>query len=322
MAMKKWLLLVWALLLAGCAPADMPHELPSYEYVIGVSQGNMLEPWCIALHEEMQAHSQRYSNVRLVFTDAAKDTHRQREDIHRLVELGVDLLIISPNSPDDLQGDIAEIYASIPVIVMDQKVMGDQYTLFIGSNNRLVGNMAGNLVAELMPAGGGAVLELTGTADSSPARLISQGFQEVIAEHPEIELVDSIDGDWLRDTAEQRMKDFLIQSKPVDVVFAHNDAMAYGAYMAAQSFRVQDLLYVGVDGLESEGKRLVEQGVLAGSFFRHTGGKEAVDYAMRILAGEENLPKEITLDPYPIVPSELAETTEWESTFSSFSFRF
>jgi len=51
---------------------------------------------------------------------------------------------------------------------------------------------------------------------------------------------------------------------------------------------------VGIDALPHEGQVYVRQGVLQASFEYPTGGKEAIQTALKILNGE-NVPKEITL---------------------------
>ncbi len=286
----------------ACAQEDAAERLPEYQYVIGVSQANLIEPWRIALYEEMRAQGNTHDNLRLIFTDAVGDYKRQIDDVEHFLEIGVDLLIISPNDDAQLAGIISEAYRQIPVIVLDRDVGGD-YSMFIGSDNRMIGLLAGRYAVELLGEEGGVVLEITGDKNSPPTQALSEGFSQAIAEHPNITRAGSIDGDWLRDTAERRMKDYLIVSEKVDVVFAHNDAMAYGAYIAARDLRVSGIQFIGADGLDSEGKELTERGVLAGTFFRHTGGKEAVEWALKILNGEKITAKEIILEPVPINPS-------------------
>lgn len=301
---KKIALLLAGLLFllgAGCHSKRNTTLAPGYQYVIGVSQANLIEPWRVALYEEMKLQGQTYDNVRLVFADAAGDSGRQIDDVAHLVDLGIDLLIISPNDAEKLREVIANVHRDIPVIVLDRDVQGNDYNLFIGSDNRLIGSLAGEYAAKLLGEAGGTVLEITGKQDSPPAQALSQGFAEALAKYPKITTVGTLDGDWLRDTAGRRMKDFLIQSVQVDVVFAHSDTMAGGAYNAAKELRVNGIRFIGVDGLEGEGKVMMEDGILSGTFFRQTGGKEAIEWAVKLLEGEKDVPSRIVLEPVPIV---------------------
>lgn len=299
--MKAGFLAILLLLSAGCGANRQSEVIPSYKYIVGVSQANLIEPWRIALYEEMKAQGALCGDMRLVFTDAAGDSKKQIDDVEHLLGLGIDLLIISPNNENNLRETIGTVNQSIPVILLDRDVADGDYNLYVGSDNALIGTLAGEYAATLLGDRGGTVLEITGNQDSPPAQALSQGFAKALEGYPEIRIINTIDGDWLRDTAEMRMKDYLIKSDKVDIVFAHNDAMAYGAYIAATDLRIDGIRFIGVDGLESEGKALVEQGILAGTFYRHTGGKEAVEWALKILEGEKKIPLEVVLEPIPIV---------------------
>ena len=52
--------------------------------------------------------------------------------------------------------------------------------------------------------------------------------------------------------------------------------------------------FVGIDALPQEGVAYVKQGILDATFQYPTGGAEAIQNALKILAGEK-VPKEITL---------------------------
>ena len=52
--------------------------------------------------------------------------------------------------------------------------------------------------------------------------------------------------------------------------------------------------FVGIDALPHEGQMYVRQGILSASFEYPTGGKEAIELALKILNGEK-VPKEVTL---------------------------
>lgn len=268
-----------------------------YKYVIGVSQSNLVEPAQIALYEEILAEGNKYSDLKLIFSDSSGESKRQESEINRLMELGIDLLIVSPADSKSLTPAINEVYKKIPVIVMDRNIESDNYTLFIGANNKKIGTMAGDFIVDILGEKGGNVLELMGNVSSVPTQDISMGLDEVLKNNPNINLMGKVDANWLRDPAEMIMKSFLMRNQKVDIVFAHNDAMAYGAYLAAQQYRVYGIKFIGVGGLEEEGVKMVESEIFAGTFFREIGGKSAVDYAIKILDGESEIPKQIILEP-------------------------
>jgi simple sugar transport system substrate-binding protein len=269
----------------------------AYEYVLGVSLANLTEPWRITMRDEIMAEASLHGNVRVVFTDAADSTGRQIQDVHTLLDSGIDLLIISPNDAEALSPAIAEAYRRIPVILLDRSVIGFDYTLFIGPDNRLIGKQAGQYVTDLLGAKGGKVVEIMGRSGSPPVLDRSLGFQDAIAAQRTITIVDTIDADWLRDKAEDELTAWLSRHGRVDVIFAQNDAMAEGARRAAAKLGIIGILFVGIDGLPGPngGIEAVRNGALSATFTCPTGGKEAVTYAMDILHHEEGIPKKMIL---------------------------
>lgn len=278
-------------------------EAAQVEFLIGMSQANLIEPWRIAMNRETMAAARKYDNLRIVFTDAAQDSQRQIDDVRMLMAYGIDLLVISPNDSDLLRPVIGEVYEKIPVIVLDRDVQGDAFTLFIGPNNLKIGQLAGEEVLAMLGDAGGNVVEILGTDGAPSAVERSRGFEAAISGHDSVRITQKLVAHWMQDQAEDRLKEYLIVSdEPIDVVFAQNDAMANGAYIAMQKLRAPEAKIVGVDGLEGPngGVELVRKGVLAATFYCPTGGQQAVEIAMRILRGEKGIEKRIILDPVKI----------------------
>jgi len=281
-------------LLASCTA---PTEEPGVQFLIGVSQANLTEPWRIVMSEEIRETAKAYPNVRVIFTDAADSSDKQIADVHKLLDLGIDLLIISPNESTALTPVVTEAYAHIPVILLDRAVEGYEYTLFIGPDNRLIGSQAGREVVDMLGPQGGNVVEILGRAGSPPVTDRSIGFHEAIAQAGNIHIVDTISGDWLRDRAEDNFALRLPGYQDVDVVFGQNDPMAFGAYRAAANLHTNKIRFVGIDGLPGPtgGIELVKRGILDATFTCPTGGKEAMRYAIDILEHERGIPKKIFL---------------------------
>jgi ABC-type sugar transport system substrate-binding protein len=249
------------------------------------------------MNEEIKEEAKNYRDVRVIFTDAAQNSQKQVRDVEKLLQEGIDLLIISPNEAAALTPVVTEAYKSIPIIVLDRAVEGSSYTLFIGPDNKSIGRQAGQFIVDLLGNEGGNIIEIQGLSGSPPVRDRSEGFREIVEQHSNIKIIDTIIGDWLRDRAEDKIKEVIMRYPKIDVVFAHNDAMAQGAYIAVTKLRVKGIKFVGIDGLPGPngGIELVRQGILKGTFVCPTGGKEAVQYAIRILNREKNLPKRVIL---------------------------
>jgi len=292
-------ILALALALGACAgDAGRGHAgTPDDPFVIGMSQANLGEPWRVQMDADVRAAAEVHSNLRVIFKDAQNNSLTQRAQVEELVEQGVDLIIISPKEAAPLTGPVAAAYrAGIPVIVLDREVQGDEYTTFIGADNVRIGREAGRWIRETL-GGKGKIVELKGLMTSTPGQDRNQGFLEGldVAANPGLEVVFSGEMEWLEPNARTEMESALATHGRIDVVYAHNDPGAHGAWLAARAAgREEEMLFVGIDALPHEGQQYVAQGILDATFLYPTGGAEAIDVALRILAGE-TAPKRITL---------------------------
>ena len=106
------------------------------KYVIGMSQCNLGEPWRVAMNDQIAMAAEKYPEFEVDFADAAQDNSKQIADIENFVQMGVDLIITSPNEATPLTNAVSAAYdAGIPVILLDRKIDGDKYTQFIGADN-------------------------------------------------------------------------------------------------------------------------------------------------------------------------------------------
>jgi len=288
-------LLMIVTILTGCYhPSNQAAGSDQVKFVIGVSQANLIEPWRVIMNEEIKEEVLKHPDVKIVFTDAVQNSGKQIRDVEELLEAGIDLLIISPNDSAELTPIVAKAYKKIPVIVLDRAVEGYAYTLYIGPDNKSLGKEAGQYIADLLRDGGN-VVEIQGPAGLPSLRERSAGFREVLGQYNNIKIVATVIADWQRDKAEDEMEKLLQQYPQIDVVFAHSDYMALGAYKAAKKHGATGIQFVGVDGFSGPngGLQLVEEGILEGTFTCLTGGREAILYAVDILNHEKGIPKKI-----------------------------
>jgi ribose transport system substrate-binding protein len=279
------------------APAQSGAPNAARTYVIGMSQCNLGEPWRVQMNADVQNAAAKHPNLKLVFKDAQNDSLRQRAQVEELLAEHVDLLIISPKEAAPLTKPVAEVFRQkIPVIVLDRAVEGDEFTTFIGADNRRIGREAGKLVQKLLGDKGNLV-ELEGLMTSTPGQDRHSGFREGVelTNRPGLKVVFEADMAWLEPNARREMESALAANKKIDLVYAHNDPGAHGAYLAAKAAgREHEMKFVGIDALPQEGVRYVKEGILDATFAYPTGGAEAVDAALELFAGKP-VPHRMTL---------------------------
>ena len=291
---------------AGAAGTCLPPGgIPKKDsYLIGMSQANKGEPWRQAMNDQIAAAAAKHPELNVVFSDAAQNNAKQVADVENFLQQGVDLLIISPNEAAPLTDVVAKVCAAgIPVIVLDRKVNGDQYTTWIGADNTAIGKTAGEYVDKwckeqnLNPCG---VLEIRGLEGSTPAKERGDGFRAGIEADPNVKIIASQNADWLREKAIP-VSQAMIQANPdFNVIYAHNDPMAEAAIISAQNAGVDlsKVLVVGIDGLPTPdgGIRSVLDGRINVTHVYPTGGAQAIDTAVGILENGQVPAKEIVLD--------------------------
>ena len=116
-----------------------------------------------------------------------------------------------------------------------------------------------------------------------------RGMKDTLEEYPQIDIVNVEDGEWLQEIATQRMDSLLNIDVIADLVFAQNDRMAYGAYLAAKKHNKEsDIIFVGVDALPGidYGLHHVNEGILDATFIYPTGGDKVIQTAMNILQAQ------------------------------------
>ena len=104
------------------------------------------------------------------------------------------------------------------------------------------------------------------------------------AQFPDIKIIHDPVANWLREEAMTQMEAALSAHAKIDLVYAHNDPMAMGAYLAAKAKgRDTQMKFVGIDGLPGldGGRQAVQDGKLAATFVYPTGVREAIDVAAK-----------------------------------------
>ena len=265
-------------LLTGCA--QQPRK-----YVIGVSQCSE-DTWRDKLNDELKMGEYLNDSLIVKLASSNDDNVLQNKQVNQFIDEGVDLLIVSPNQLSAISKSVERAYdKGIPVILYDRKTNSDKYTAFIGCDNYTIGKSMGTFIAQQLQ-GKGRIVEISGLEGSSPALERHRGFMDAIKPYPGLRVVASEGGNWKEEGGIQAMKRILKQTQDFDYVFAHNDCLAWGAYVAARQMRVKrNYKYTGVDGMATEGGglELVRDGIFEASYLYPTKGDEVIALAMKIL---------------------------------------
>jgi ribose transport system substrate-binding protein len=112
------------------------------------------------------------------------------------------------------------------------------------------------------------------------------GFREVVAKYPDMEILDTQEGEGTSQRGRQVMQDLL--RHPIDAVFAINDPSALGAISALEAAgKLKDVTVVSVDG-SREAAVAIKAGKLhaTSAQFPREIGRKAAEKAYAFLEGK------------------------------------
>lgn len=308
------LAVVGATTTAGCsskAPeAGTGDTAGKKRFVIGYSQSNNAEPYRAQLNLQLRYFIKRYPDLKLLpIADAKQSSATQVGQVQQFIQQKVDALIVSPTEPAPLTAAVQQAcQAKIPVVILDRTVNTDCYTSFIGGDNHEIGKKAGEATLRTLP-GGGNVVELRGLLSNQPQIDRDKGFRDAIKANPKIKIVADREAKWLKEAAVPVMQQWLAQHPKIDLVYAHNDPMVLGAYLAARAQgREKQIKFIGIDGLAipDGGIRAVQQGQLLTTYIYPTGAEEAAKTVNAIVHGQQ-APKQQVLHTTEVTPQNAAQ---------------
>ncbi|MDD3413760.1 MAG: substrate-binding domain-containing protein [Lachnospiraceae bacterium] len=261
------------------------------KWKIGFAQCSLNAPHRIKMTEVNLAYAkENYPEFDIIMTDGEDTDSKQISDVEDLIANGIDLLMISPNTSEALTEVCQKAMdAGIPVVTLDRNVECD-VTCWIGAENIPMGVQTADLLAEMMDKKGN-IIEVQGTAGASATIDRHQGFEDQLANYPDMKVIDTQYCNYTRADAMDFMDDML-QKYPnagdISAVFCHNDEMAAGVVeaIAAAGRSEEGILVTGMDGNE-EAFEYIDNGKMAFTVIYPTCAPEGVQAAYKILNGEK-----------------------------------
>ncbi|WP_312824653.1 substrate-binding domain-containing protein [Epilithonimonas sp.] len=260
---------------------------------IGFSQGLGNHPWRQAMNHAMEIQASLHSEGQLSISKAEGSVKKQIQDIQKMIDSRVDVIIISPIDPNSLIPVVEKAFAKkISVILVDRKINSDKYVTYIGADNIEIGKEAAQYILS-DSKNLKKIIEIKGDDNSSPTVERSLGFEQIIKSNPNTELIKTFRG--LPAEAFRKTLDSLGNQSLY--VFAFNDELASQAWQVARNAGVENQIkFIGVDGLNTKdgGIQMVLDGKLNATLLYPTGGAEAIESAVKIY-NRQSVPKRIKL---------------------------
>jgi len=294
--------------LFGCGSGgrDRPEANP---IVLGYSQLGDESTWRTQNSRSINNAAEE-AGIKIMFENAMQDPENQIKAIRSFIAYKVDVIAFSPlveTGWDTVLGEAR--VAGIPVIIVDRMIdTTDQnlYTTALCSDFDLEGRRAGEFLVKKYRDSDAPVniVELGGTADSTPAIGRYEGFRDVISSYPKFRVIFSEDGDFMLSKGREIMKQVLSLYDPadIDVLYSHNDDMTFGAIEVMQEAGIRpgrDIVIISVDATQRIINYLKAGVVNCVIECNPNSGPQVMEIAHKIASGEA-VPKHIVFYKFQI----------------------
>ena len=143
------------------------------------------------------------------------------------------------------------IDAGIPVIDMDTLIAPlDQINVhsFLAPDNEFMGASVTQALCNAI-GGKGKVIMTQGALGHTGAQGRAKGFNTVVKQYPNIEVLDTQPADWDVSKTARLWETYLTKHPQIDAAFFHNDDMALAAYNIMKARNRTNILIGGVDAM-------------------------------------------------------------------------
>jgi erythritol transport system substrate-binding protein len=138
--------------------------------------------------------------------------------------------------------------AGIPTFLIDREINATGVAMAqIVSDNYQGATLGAEEFVRLMGEEGQYV-ELLGRETDTNAHIRSQGYNDIISQYPDMELVATQSANWSQTEAFDVMQTIIQANPDIKGVISGNDTMALGAAAALQAAGMTDVIVVGFDG--------------------------------------------------------------------------
>lgn len=258
------------------APADTAKDddAEGGAYKIALIQQHQTNAFQIAITEAAEAKAAELG-VELTILSADQDAATQISQIEQCVSEGYDAILFEPVDPDGLR-DAAKSAADAGVVVVNIVSVCTDWedagiALVSYGDNVKAGENEMQHVADLLD-GKGNVAILTGPAASSDTLGRLEGYENVLANYPEMtQVVAPADCQWDTAQAQTTVESWLV-AYDLDAIVCQNDGMAVGAGNAAGAD--SGIVITGLDGTP-DGYEAIKDGRITGTVAQDGGAMAA-----------------------------------------------
>jgi ABC-type sugar transport system substrate-binding protein len=295
--------------------ADIGSPEPMSGQKIGISVAYLSVPFYANFKTGIADGAARFGFEYDLRDGGGGDLAKEVAVLQDFIAQGVALILLTPSGEGIIPGIIQANEAGIPVIEVNNRAgfeSGEaEVVTYVGADDIEFGRLQGQLLIDTLagaPAKVGYVQGITGT---SPQILRGQGFNEAIADHPEIEIVGTVTDDFDAAKALTVTQDLLTRfpEGQLDYIVMQGPEGVAAADFARQNGREEVRFILG--DYPADVRQAIMDGYVLGTINQdpYPQAFEAMHMAWLYLNGSESeIPKPNFLE-LPIITQENAEAT-------------
>jgi ribose transport system substrate-binding protein len=230
-------------------------------YTIGVANYTLGAAYFIGMSKAVQEEASTVGSVKVKVTDAGGDAAKLTSDVQTLIDQKVDGIIISGGPLEAAPAALtAAKQAKIPVVMVDRKLKGGDYSSWIGPDNDAIGKQDGQYISDRLQGKGTVGIIRGGPADNTIGLGRTNGMLGVLKASPGIKTITAPDfGDWGTDGGVKVAENLLAKYKDLNAIFCENDSMCLGAQKAINDAgRSSDIFLAAADGQKEALKAILD----------------------------------------------------------------
>jgi ribose transport system substrate-binding protein len=237
------------ILLSAATVALLVPANAQQKTVIGVSLAQDDNPFYIAMLRGIRARAQELGwDVATV--SANEDKLKQINGVQDLVARGVKGILISPIDAVGVNAAYdAAAAAKVPIVSVARGSASPNQTIHVAMDEKQIGRDIAEWTAKKLD-GKGKVALLMGPSGAPTFRNLGDGYAEVMAKHPGIQIVVKHDGALTRERGVKQAEDALVAHPDLAAIYTANDDVALGAMQAVNAAnRKGKTLVTGMNGV-------------------------------------------------------------------------
>lgn len=253
----------------------------------------------------------RHVSVRHLVPEVPDSIPEQIGFLKSLLDDRPDAILLAPAHLTQLDDVLEAVRATgIPILMFVARTARDNCVAFVGSDDFSMTYDVGKRVGEEI-GGRGSVAIMDGNPLGINYKDRAGGFRKAMAEFPDIDVVATRIGDFLREPARDAMREILDEHPRLDAVLSANDFMSIGIIDALRERGAKAV--IGSVNATPDGVAAIKAGAISvtAGFNAMAMGCLALEAAIRHLDGIP-IPKEIIL---PVELVTRANLADWDKPY-------